>query len=200
MKPDQAAILLLLSILFLPSFLDVYNIENPNWFSIIALLWRVLIERVGTLEFNFTVFYPFAYLHYFFIKYLLVYQLFRFKRNLTTRRRVIILGIISELQMFLMSEVPKIINMFQNSINWTSFTWTLPIPITLVICILLIFTAPKPDSELSWLENEQKKSWWRRKGVHLEFASFTYESKLDLVYDLKDWRQLWELTISNQCT
>jgi hypothetical protein len=158
LKPGEAALLLLLAVLFLPSFLEVYNAENPHWFSIISLLWRIIIEREGTLEFRLTMFFAFGYLFYFFLKYVLVWWLYRFRKHLTTRRRVIILGVLSEIQMFLMSEVPEIIWMVQNRIDWKSITWTLPVPITLVLCIVLMSTMPQPDSESSWLE-EKRTEW-----------------------------------------
>ena len=160
MQPREVILLLLFVLLFLPTFATLRNLSNSLAYSIDSWTWRLLFYRDGHITFREGL--SLFYLQYHFLKYLLVFQYYRYNRYATTRKRVLLVAILSELQMILVIDVPMLIQVIQGVNVWTNFVWYIPIPIVLIISIILLIFVPRPESEPMWIDKEKKKSWWQK--------------------------------------
>lgn len=126
--------------------------ENRVGFNLSTLMWQVLFFREGYIELRLTPL-AIAALQYIFLKYLLVFQIYRYGKGLTTRRRIYILAIMSELQWPLMWELLLVLEGV-NILNYPAFL--IPIPLALLVCVAIMKPPPKRESEQMWLETDAK--------------------------------------------
>ncbi|TFG94342.1 hypothetical protein E4H12_15335 [Candidatus Thorarchaeota archaeon] len=164
MSSTEVILLLLFVVLFFPSTYMIYSSEGGSRTSyIMSLMWRVLFYRDGRVELGLE---PYIFdLHLFGLKFLVIFQVYKYFKHSTTKKRVLIIVLLSELQAFLVADIPFIIQAFQGTLTWTSFNWFIPIPVTLIVtCIVLIFV-PRPESEPMWIDKEETKSWWKMKQI-----------------------------------
>ncbi len=153
MQLYEVTLLLLFVVIFIPSFASLRNSEESINLIISSLMWRTIFYRDGTIVLRpdlhlFT-------LQYFGLKYLFIYQFYRYYRRLTTKRRVFLVGILSEMQLFIVLDGLNIIQIMQGMYTWTAFTWYIPIPIALVIACILMILVRQPESEPMWIDKEE---------------------------------------------
>ncbi len=158
LSPTEVILLLLFVMLFIPTFGTLRNLENSLAYSIDSLTWRLLFYRDGSISFRLDI--ALFYLQDHMLKYLLVFQFYRYNRHATTRKRVLLLAVLSELQMILVIDLPKTIAVIQGANIWTNFIWYIPIPIVLIVSIFLLRFVPRPESEPMWIDKEEEKPWW----------------------------------------
>ncbi len=154
-------LLLLFVVLFLPTFITLRNISSSLAYSIESLMWRLLFYRDGSVDFRIVPYFFMLQDHL--LKYLLVIQFNRYNRHATTKIRVLLVAILSELQMFLLIDMPQIIEGIQGLHAWTAFVWYIPIPTVLIVSIILLIFVPRPESEPMWIDKEEQKAWWKTK-------------------------------------
>ena len=151
-SPGEATLLLLFVVLFLPSSFYVRPSGHLLGYHLIALTWEVLFYRDGRILFRIEL-DAIAMLLYIFLKYLLVFQFYRYCKGLTTRKRVLILAVLSELQMLVTSEIIRIIG---NSSVWNPSDLSIPIPLALIACAVLLRVLPDQESERIWVETDKQ--------------------------------------------
>ncbi len=161
MSPTEKILLLLFVILFCPTFATLRSTSSPLAYSIDSLLWRALFYRDGSFSFRFV--FHLLMLQYHLLKYLLVIQFHRYNRQATTKKWVLLLAILSELQMILVIDLAKIIQVIQGVNTWTNLIWYIPIPTVLIVSIILLKFVPCPGSEPMWIDEEEEKTWWETK-------------------------------------
>jgi uncharacterized paraquat-inducible protein A len=150
-SPGEVTFLILLAVLFLPSFLYVHRSTSIIDYQIVALVWQVVFYRDGMIVFR-TEMMAIIFMLYLFLKYLLVFQIYRYCRGRTTRNRTFILAVLSELQWPIMAEI------FLIALNipiWDIHVLHIPIPIVLVICAVLLKIIPRPDLKQLWIEKDE---------------------------------------------
>jgi hypothetical protein len=155
----EATLLIVFVVLFLPSSASFRGAGTSIASDIHSLMWRIIFYRDGTIGLDLNL-YALAYFQYVFLKYLLIFQVNKYYRLRTTRKRVVVVAILSELQWFVMFDVPNIIRFILEGGDWTVAQWILPIPVVLMACILLLVFVPRPESDPIWIDKEEKKSWW----------------------------------------
>ncbi|TFH10277.1 MAG: hypothetical protein E4H14_02845 [Candidatus Thorarchaeota archaeon] len=161
LTPSDASLLILFTVLFLPSSVGIQGGGTGIAYEISSLMWRVIFYMDGTVGLGITL-YAIAHLQYIFFKYILVLQVSRYYRWRTTKQRVWIVAILSELQWLIMYDVVTMIRIIQTGADWTATLWILPIPFVLLSCVLLLFLVPRPGSEPTWIEQEEVTSWWKK--------------------------------------
>ena len=98
-----------------------------------------------------------------FIRLAYAYQMFRFYKGRTTKKRTLTLGIVSELPFAILS-IPFFIMWILFPYGLTPLTG--PTPILLIVSILIIrFKPPLEPSEI-WEELPTKKPWWVGEPTH----------------------------------
>jgi len=157
LKPFEPTLILLFIVLFLPSLITLRNISNPIASTIGSWTWRILFYRDGATLLRLDL--SLLNIQYVGLKYLLIFQFYRYFRRSTTMNRVILLAILCELQMFLLLDLPQIIQGLQGLHAWTAFIWYIPIPTTLLFTVILMILVQQSESEPLWIDEEKEKKW-----------------------------------------
>ena len=190
MGAGEVTLLLFFVMFFLPYMISYWNVESRLAGDIASLTWRLILFKDGTFEFRLTLSFV-AYLPYIFLKYLFLFQFFRYYKGSIPEKHVWVVGLLSELQGFLMLGLPKVFEVLLGVRAWTASTWSIPLPISLVTAILLMKLAPRPGSKPMWIDKEEKKSWWKsqRKGedTSQEPTTPSFRSRIEMIMtNLKD--------------
>ncbi|TFH04529.1 MAG: hypothetical protein E4H14_14530 [Candidatus Thorarchaeota archaeon] len=184
MGAGEITLLLLFVMFFLPYLIDYRGVGSRLIAGLSSLTWRFLFFNDGTIEFRLELHFV-ANLPYIFLKYLFLFQFYRFYKGSTTEKYVLIVGLLSELQWFLMLGLPKVLEVLLGLRAWTSITSYIPIPISLVTAILLMILAPRPGSEPMWIDKEEKKSWWKSRidaeDTSQEPTTHSFRSRIELI-------------------
>ena len=149
---------LLFAVLFAPAAIIFQMSLYYSYAQIISPMWTMFSEggpggtglRLETLE------YFLATLPFTFLRYVFVYMMVKFYRGRTTRKRIILVGISSELQLLVLSFPALLMILFSSTDYLMIF---LPIPSILVIGLLFIHFIP-PNPTLIWIEKEELHQWW----------------------------------------
>jgi hypothetical protein len=90
-----------------------------------------------------------------FMRPVFVYQLSRYYKGKTTRGRTIVVGIISELQLTLITGLVML-----GSSMAIEYMIAVPIPILLLLGIVSMWLVPVPELAVPWKELDGPKAWW----------------------------------------
>ncbi|MHA2143058.1 MAG: hypothetical protein ACXADC_11445 [Candidatus Thorarchaeota archaeon] len=94
-----------------------------------------------------------------FMRPVFVYQLSRYYKGRTSRGRTIAVGIISELQMTIITGL-VLLYLISSPIMAFVYMIAIPIPILLLLGLVFMWTVPVPEIHVPWKELDQPKSWW----------------------------------------
>ena len=163
----EATALLFFVMFFLPFMIEFRGAGSHLASSISSLTWRLLFFNDGIIEFRLELTWL-ANLPYIFLKYLFLFQFYRFYKGSIPEKHVWVVGLLSELQWFLMLGLPKVFEVLLGLRVWTAISWYVPIPITLITSILLMKLAPRPGSEPMWIDKEEDEPSWLKseEGIH----------------------------------
>ncbi len=102
MKPSLTVLIisLLLIVLFAPSNLNIY-LELGGILYIIGMSWQIIGLSFGSLLFSFIIFLVFV--PFMFLRLVFVYQVYKYYLGIASRKRVVTVGILAELQFALIS-------------------------------------------------------------------------------------------------
>jgi hypothetical protein len=75
---------------------------------------------------------------------------------------VLLLAILSECQLILVIDLPKIIQVVQGVNIWTNYMCYIPIPAVLIVSVILLILIPRPESRPMWIDREEQKTWWKK--------------------------------------
>ncbi len=87
------------------------------------------------------------------------YQMSRYYKGRTTRGRTIIVGIISELQMTIITGV-VLLYLMTNPVMLFVYMIAVPIPVLLLLGLVFMWTVPVPEIQAPWKELDEPKEWW----------------------------------------
>ncbi|MCK5264062.1 MAG: hypothetical protein KAR03_00510, partial [Candidatus Thorarchaeota archaeon] len=96
-------------------------------------------------------------LPFMFLRLVFVYNIYKYYLGATTRKRVVITGILAELQFALISLA---IIPFGLSSPGIAAILSIPIPILLIVGLLMLRYIPKPKGISEWTELDEDKDWW----------------------------------------
>ena len=158
----EVTLLLVLVMFLLPYMITYHSLGSYVISEIRALTWEFVIYSDGTLDF-FSSLDNMINLPYVGFKYLFLFLIYRYYRGLTTKKRVLLVGILSELQGFLFFGTGHVIAAIIGTISWIDVYWMIPTPFALVTCIMLLILAPRSEPKITWIEQDEEKSWWIQK-------------------------------------
>jgi hypothetical protein len=160
-NPIVVGIVLVLVALLAPFAFSLSGYDGL-YFSIIGVLWSFTSSpRYTYLEitniFTFAITIPFG-----FLRLAYAYQMVRFYKGLTTKKRTLTLGIVSELP-FAILFIPFFIMSFLDpyGINLAG-----PTLILLIVGILIIRLKPPPKLPEIWKEMFEEKPWWVKESTN----------------------------------
>ncbi len=150
MKPSLTVLIvsLLLITLFGPSNLNIY-LELGRIY-LIGMSWEL-----GSFMLSFTFFL--VGLPFMFFRLVFVYQVYKYYLGTTSRKRVVITGILGELQFPIISLLMIPICLSNPNL---AVIISIPIPILLIAGFLMLRYIPKPKGISEWTELDEDKDWW----------------------------------------
>ncbi|MHA2378141.1 MAG: hypothetical protein ACXADS_02615 [Candidatus Thorarchaeota archaeon] len=95
-----------------------------------------------------------------FMRPVFVYQLARYYKGRTTRGRTVIVGVISELQMTIITAL-VFLYLLSNPITVFVYIIAVPIPVLLLVGLAFIWLIPVPELAVPWKELDEPKDWWK---------------------------------------
>jgi len=178
----EATALLFFAMFFLPFMITFRGTGSRITNDIASLVWRFIFFNDGIIELRLELTWL-ANLPYIFLKYLFLFQFYRFYKGSIPEKHVWVVGLLSELQWFLMLGLPNVFEALLGLRVWTAFSWYIPIPIALITSILLMKLAPRPGSEPMWIDKEEDEPSW----VKSEEGIPTFRSRIEAILaNLKD--------------
>ena len=117
--------------------------------------WQIIWLSFESFMFSFIiliVFIPFM-----FLRLVFVYQVYKYYLGIASRKRVVTVGILAELQFALISLA---IIPFGLSSPGLAAILSIPIPILLIVGLLMLRYIPKPKGISEWTELDEDKDWW----------------------------------------
>ncbi|MCK5390775.1 MAG: hypothetical protein KAJ36_09800 [Candidatus Thorarchaeota archaeon] len=150
MKPSLTVLIvsLLLITLFGPSNLNIY-LELGRIY-LIGMSWEL-----GSFMLSFTFFL--VGLPFMFFRLVFVYQVYKYYLGTTSRKRVVITGILGELQFPIISLLMIPICLSNPNL---AVIISIPIPILLIAGLLMLRYIPKLKGISEWTELDEDKDWW----------------------------------------
>ncbi len=150
MKPSLTVLIvsLLLIALFGPSNLNMYL--ELGQIYLVGMSWEL-----GSFMLSFTFFL--VGLPFMFLRLVFVYQVYKYYLGTTSRKRVVITGILGELQFPLISLLLVPICLLNPGL---AVIISIPIPILLIAGLLVLRYIPKPKGTSEWTELDEDKDWW----------------------------------------
>jgi hypothetical protein len=156
MSTTNIVLLLLLIAVLGPAYMNVYPRTgySPS-IVVLAMSWQFA-------DFPFAIFmfgpeYFLVSSLFMFLKFVFVYQLFKYYFHKTTKNRVIIVGIFSELELTL---IGLAIAPLAGGTTGPAVVFSLPMPILLLAGVLVLKFIPAPPFLGDWDELEKPKEWW----------------------------------------
>ena len=158
MKPSLT---ILITLLFIIAFFAPFNINiypSDGFYSsiqIVGMSWQLTLTPY--VDFMIDVAFLLMYLPFTFFRIAFVYAIYKYYHGKTTRTRVIIVGLLGELQLPLigLAIIPIII-----SNPYLTLMFSIPIPILLIVGLLILKVVPRPLTDSSWAPSGESKEWW----------------------------------------
>ncbi|MGY5870916.1 MAG: hypothetical protein RTV72_01585 [Candidatus Thorarchaeota archaeon] len=158
MKPSLTMLTstLLLIALFGPSNLNIYPIPGHiASLYLIGMSWEIIALSLSDFVFSFA--YFLVGLPFMFLRLVFVYQVYKYYLGGTSRKRVVITGILGELQLFLIGLAIIPVGLINPDI---AVIISVPIPILLLAGLAMIRFYPRSQSVSEWTDLDEGKEWW----------------------------------------
>ena len=97
-----------------------------------------------------------------FMRPVFAYQLSRYFKGKTTRGRTIVVGVISEIQMTIITGV-MLLYLMTNPFTPFVYMIAVPIPVLLLLGLIFMWKVPVVESHGPWKELDESKEWWDEK-------------------------------------
>jgi hypothetical protein len=162
--PTFITTFMLVLAIFGPVAINVYPYIGPSGIiALMGMVWQIPILGYG---------FPFFGLSFFFIGLLIstlrlvyVYMIYRYYREQTTRKRVVIAGILGELQMPLIGLAIIPIGFVDPMI---AIMFSIPVPILLIVGLLILHLIQVPRPIDGWTELDESQDWWNKEQTNSE--------------------------------
>ena len=149
--------ILLLIAMFAPSNLNFYPEPGTSDFThLIAMSWDVVGFSIRGAMVGFV--YFLVGLPFMFLRLVFVYQVYKYYLGITTRKRVVIAGILGEVQFALISLA--LLPVCYINPNLAAII-SIPIPILLLVGLMILRFVPRAARISEWTELEDK-DWWEK--------------------------------------
>jgi hypothetical protein len=159
-KPWMITTIMLILTFFGPMSLNIYPSLGPfesDTIYIFAMTYQIL--NIFTWDFvMFDLPTIMVTALFSFMRLVFVYQLSRYYKGRTSRGRTIAVGIISELQMTIITGL--VLLFLMSSPVMVFYMIAVPIPILLLLGLVFMWTVPVPEIPGPWKELDEPKSWW----------------------------------------
>ena len=157
-SPIQISLILLLIAILCPAYLSIYPISVTDFeFNIFSMSWQ--IGQFNPINIQFGLYSLLVGLVFMFVKFIFIYQVFKYYYGETTQTRVIIFGLIGELQLMLFTMVML---PFVTATPGVSMAFPIPLPILLFSGFLILNVIPIPLPLEDWEELERFEDWWEK--------------------------------------
>ena len=97
-----------------------------------------------------------------FLRPVFIYMFYRLYRGKSTRKRVLVVGIISEVFVEAIFYFTMIMQLLLYPYGWFPLNIVFPIPILLVIGLVYMKLVPPPEVT-SWVDESEPSHWWTEK-------------------------------------
>lgn len=140
-------------------FITPALVHTHNYLILTSITWEIRIESGEPFHVVMTLGQILAFDRYFF-KYLFVLMIYRLYRTETTFLRTLLVGVVSEIYLFVYVNLGSIIvDLMQLGRGY----YDIPLPITVLVFLVLIKLCPYPKADLdpimdSWLDNTTTNS------------------------------------------
>lgn len=165
MKPNLTLLIvsLFLIALFAPSNLNIYLSDYYNSIYLIGMSWEIIGLYLGDFALSFT--YFLVGLPFMFFRFVFVYYVYKYYQGHTTKKRVLISGILGELQFFLIGLAIIPIGL---SNPYIAAIVSVPIPILLIAGLVILRYVPRVKGTSDWTGSDESKEWWDKKAADAE--------------------------------
>jgi len=146
---------------FSPLVLSINSSEWDTSIMIVAMTWQGNISSWGS-YFYFDLYGLFASLPFTFLRLAFLVLMIRLYQGKTTKKRTLIVGILSELQLVILFYGAMIISILLSPYPPSYLQIMIPVPLLLLTGILIMHFDP-PKEGTMWIEEETAgKSWWEK--------------------------------------
>ncbi|MHA2020638.1 MAG: hypothetical protein ACW98J_07960 [Candidatus Thorarchaeota archaeon] len=157
-RPWMITTVLLILVFFGPISLNIYPGMGfmGDYVYIFSMTWQ--ITDIATMSlYMFDI--PIVMMTFLlvFMRPVFVYQLSRYYKGKTSRGRTIAVGIISELQLTIITGLAMLV-----PAGAVAFMIAVPIPFLLLLSFILMWLVPIPKTDVQWKELDEPKDWWDR--------------------------------------
>lgn len=127
---------------------------------IISMTWQMNYSSWGQ-DFRFDPFSLFASLPFTFLRIVFAIMMMRLYQGKTTKKRTLLVGIASELQLAVIYYIPTLLMLLFAPSMYFFIQIIIPIPVLFAIGFLIIKFAP-PTERTMWIEDEKTSAWWEK--------------------------------------
>jgi len=131
--------------------------------SVTAVLWGFISSPYQTYLEIVNIFTLVTMMPFGFLRLAYAYQMVRFYNGLTTKKRTLTLGVVSELPFVMLSILYLIMWFFY---PYSPMGLAGPTLILLIVGILIIRFRPPPESPEIWEEMSEEKPWWTEESTN----------------------------------
>jgi len=158
LAPSYITLILLVVALFAPAYLGIYvQSDGSLFFNLFGMTYQISVLNISDYFFG-VFFFLFGGL-FMCSRLVFVYQIYKFYLLRTTKSRVVIWGILGELQFTLIS---LLILPFGLVIPSIAVLIPIPLPFLLITGLLLLRFIHRPERKPGWMELEEEKDWWEK--------------------------------------
>ncbi|MFX0108586.1 MAG: hypothetical protein ACFE7R_09900 [Candidatus Hodarchaeota archaeon] len=156
LSPTAITVILLLLAMFGPMALNIYpRVGNDPIFYLAGMSWMIIALTITDSFFGFMLFLqsiPFA-----FLRLVFVYQIYRYYRRKSSRKRTIIVGVLSEIQITIIGIIILPLTLVY---PFLAIMIPVPIPLLLLTALGIMRYVPVPGPPDGWSDLEEKQEWW----------------------------------------
>ena len=149
-----------------PAGFNVSLDPNTGWIvelSVLCMLWTLPIRfdvnnSLGMLQNATPISTPFMFignLPITCLRLVFVYQIYKLYQSRTTRKRTLVVGVASELQVTILGILAVIMPVFS-----LMSRYFIPSPILFLAALVIFKIAPPPEVSTPWEHPEESESWW----------------------------------------
>jgi hypothetical protein len=162
-SPTAVGIVLAVLALFAPLGFQGFTHYEGLTLSMIAVCWELYLSPYQSYLAIANPFMLIAMMPFGFLRLAFAYQMVRFYKDKTTRRRTFALGVVSEIPFMVLF----LLNLIMMLLFPFGFTFLCgPTPILLIVGILIVRLKPPPEPPEIWEEMPEEKPWWVEESTH----------------------------------
>jgi hypothetical protein len=153
-KPWMITTSMLILAFFGPMSLNIYPELGSGFIYIFSMTYQILnLSTLDIVVFDLPILMITVLLS--FMRLVFVYQLSRYYKGRTTRGRTIVVGIISELQLTIITGLAMLA-----PAGAVVYMIAVPIPVLFLLGFIFMWLVPVPKMLVQWKELDEPRDWW----------------------------------------